>query len=573
MKPFTVIAAALVLSGATWIGACGDSTSSAPPSTVLDTSGFRGVLVANDGTDGVFELRTSTGASTQSLRIATSSPITLSGTVTLGNGLTAQVTGTYDPNTQTVTASGAVQTGFGTIAFTARYANGRLDGTWTGPNGLNGSLSGLGLSLGPVSLYCGPFVGARQGRLNLAVSGSLAGGAAVFAGNQALLLTGSATASSVDLSFANSGRATGAIAGAAVSGDWSDAAGNGTFSATTAGCPVLGVPTTPPVDAGSEPDAGNPDGSTGDGGVLPAGQLFAETESIGDIVVAGDYVAYTYGFTKAISFVKKDGTGHDKTADVCESLCLVPVAFGSSVIFLDGLNVKKVTPPNKTVTTLGTVPVAMLYARADDRYVYFSTQTNEGFYRFDTQQTNSSNNIGRPLGNFDLVSGTLYYTDTGVSSDYAFRKFQGTFTEEPSPLQARANLTPDTVFGGVAAEATGSVFLTSEQPSEGVHVRWVDNQSGAGALITTIPKRTDVYAFLVNLSHVKMDATNVYMFESAVGQTLQGRMLYVSKATRNGTGASELVAFPTTKVRAFQLDAANVYIGLQDGRLLRQPKP
>jgi len=592
MKHMKTLALALALAGTAWIPACGSSSTETPaPSATAD--GFRGVLVAADGTDGVFELRPVSSTTTQALRPLSTQPIALRGTVTLGNGLTAQLTGSYDPATQSLTAQGTVQTGIGAIAFTARFENGQLSGTWTGPGGLSGSLSGLGISLGPIALYCGPFVGARQGRVTLAVSGSLAGGAAVFAGNQALLLTGSASGSALDLSFANGGRATGTVAGANVSGNWSDAAGNGTFSASSSNCPVLGSPVTPPQDAGFDAttdagteggpgqdggtgvdggtDGGSSEGGSGDGGTVTAAQLLMEAETINEAVVAGDYIAYTFGFSKAISFIKSDGTGKDKTDDVCATFCTALATQGQSVIFLDSLNVKRVTFPNKVVTTLGTVPEAMLYARANDRYVWFSSQTQGGFYRFDTQQQNSASNLGRALSNFDLLGEDLYFTDTSNNA-YVFRKFGGDFQAEPTNMQLRTNILPDTVAGGVAAHAAGSVFLTSEQPNNGVTIRIFESQSMTNAVITTIPKVATIPMAVVSVTEVRMDDNNVFVMENALGQTQQGRVLYVAKSTRNGNGATELAAY-NSKVRTLALSGNAVYVGLQDGRLWRQPKP
>lgn len=588
----SIVRAALVLSaGLTWVVACGsDSTTNGGSIPIPATDGFRGVLLSDDGSDGVFELHTTDGTRTQALHLLAGTPITLSGRVTLSGGLSAELTGTYDPDTRTLTASGTIRTGIGTITFDARYADGHLDGTWKGPGTLGGPLAGLGLSFGDVTLYCGPFDSARPGRVTVAVSGSLAGGAAAFTGAPPLLLGGSATATSIDLTFPNRGHATGTIDGATLNGSWSDATGTGSFTATTSACPVLDLPgpiedagadasdsggKNPPADAG---DAGNPPADAGDAGHTDAGaaaNLLQEAEPINDLVVAGDYVGYTFGFSKALSFVKKDGTGKDKTDDVCASQCTTPVAQGSSIVFLDGTNVKKVTPPSKTVTTLGTVPEAMLYGKADDRYIWFSsvTKASGGFYRFDTQQSSSSNNLGRPLNGFDLVAGILYYTDGAEVSDYAFKKFEGTFTSEPSALVARANI-PDTIYGAVASEAAGSVFLTTQQPSSAVSLRWVDHTLGGAATIATLDRDAPGSKGLVSVGRVVMDSTNVFVIEGAAGgQNGSGRVLYVAKTTRNGTSATELVAFPSSKVRAFALDPNAVYIGLQDGTLVRQPKP
>jgi hypothetical protein len=220
---------------------------------------------------------------------------------------------------------------------------------------------------------------------------------------------------------------------------------------------------------------------------------------------------------------------------------------------------------------LGTVPEAMLYGRADDRYVWFSSQTQGGFYRFDTMQQNSSSSLGRPLGGFDLVGSVLYYTNTS-SPNYVFEGLEGNFQGSPSWYHLWSTVAPDTVAGGVASSAANSVFLTSAQPNEGVTVRYVGYTAGSNAVITTIPKTTVGTVAVVGTTQVRMDATNVFVAENAVGQIQQGRVLYVAKSTRNGTGANQLSAY-NSKVRDFEVDSNALYIGLQDGRLVRQPKP
>ncbi len=169
--------------------------------------------------------------------VTAASPIT--GTLKITGGAVINVTGEYDAVTGAFTASG------GGYSFTGTFADGTLNGTYTGPNG-SGLLSALQSNQGAVQVFCGSGGGSSPGgsvsfTWNLVRSGNILVGLSVETGSSAspgeqTRLTGIVSGNDV-LLVVIEGSATGTISGETISGTWtSDEGGSGTWMGTTAAC-------------------------------------------------------------------------------------------------------------------------------------------------------------------------------------------------------------------------------------------------------------------------------------------------------------------------------------------------
>jgi hypothetical protein len=254
--------ACVVALGAAFV-ACGKDE----PGTTETPAGlgeYRG-LVATDTGLGVLAV-TVRDASTTAKGLGTKGGVAVSGTFTFDDASIA-VTGSGDG--RTVTLSGGGYTISGTIA------DGALTVTVSrGASSWSATLFSGGSS---IQLYCGRYDGPKSGPLGVAVVGARAAGAVVVAGKGATLV-GTASGASFQLTgFPPSGKVDGAIAGATMSGTWTDGVGgSGTFDGTPDKCP-RGTGGDAGADTGA--DTGSDTGATDTGSDTGATDTGSDTGS------------------------------------------------------------------------------------------------------------------------------------------------------------------------------------------------------------------------------------------------------------------------------------------------------
>lgn len=530
---------------------------------------FRGVLVGSDGSTGVFELAETTTSAPTSVRLLADSAVPIHGQVALGTGVTANLTGTYDPATGRLAASGTGSVSGVPFQFDATFANGRLSGTYTAL-GVTGNLEGFAGLASSISLYCGNFVGAKQGGFNFAKFSNLAAGVATFTGTSPIVLGGTANGTTLAMTYANGGQLDGTVEATSASGTWTDASGNGTFSATSGACPTVSVGTgvinPPGADGGGLPPAGDGGTPQGDGGTIVPGteaEIATSTDFVDFVAESGDYVAYAGLEGTALSFVKKDGTGKQDIASVCVPNCKGVVAQGAKFTVWDSTgNVKQITPPSTTVTTLpGTLSTSPTFGVANDRYVWFTPAVG-GIQRYDTTAQNSANYpSGETIGGISVFGDYLYYVSQS-NPTYVLRKFNGAFTEEANNLSFYSQITPDDLGIAVNVDAAGYFYLSTKKTGATDVKLWTVEATAElpTKLVSTLDLSTKRYRPL-------LDATKVYLADGVDG----GRLVSVTRATRNGAGATLVKAFPSG-VAAFVKDQTAFYVA-SGKTVVRVPVP
>ncbi len=210
---------------------CSDSTSSG------GSSEFDGTVAAPDES-GVISLAVDgavaslVGVEGLSMDVAgtmgvqASTPV--NGTLKIVGGGTETLTGTYNPDTKQINATG------GGYTFTGTFASKKLTGSYNGPKGA-GAWSAFDKKDGAVDRYCGTYSGDDSGNWNLSRSKDALAGTA-SSGGGAIVLTGNVSGSNVTITIPN-GTATGTISGSSMSGTWSSSGDNGTWSGSKTACP------------------------------------------------------------------------------------------------------------------------------------------------------------------------------------------------------------------------------------------------------------------------------------------------------------------------------------------------
>jgi hypothetical protein len=220
----------LLLGCLTTISACGGESG--------DTTEFEGVL-AGDNQSGTVSITVAAivasvavprpaGAPTAPLEPA--ADVTVTGSLKIKGGSSVTLSGTYNTDTRSLTATG------GGYTLSASFAHGRLSGTLTGPAGT--ILFTAFPKGGPeVQLYCGTFGGDAIGVWNLVRHGNdLAGAFHETDGSGAGVLTGTVSGSNVSVTFTG-GLAVGTLSGNTMSGTWSNTSGdNGTWTGSRDAC-------------------------------------------------------------------------------------------------------------------------------------------------------------------------------------------------------------------------------------------------------------------------------------------------------------------------------------------------
>ncbi|HEX5004631.1 MAG TPA: hypothetical protein VFV65_04905 [Gemmatimonadales bacterium] len=123
-------------------------------------------------------------------------PVNATGTVSIGGGAAAAITGSIEGGTLTMSGGGWTLTG--------SLLNGMLVGTFTAPGGVTGSLSAVASASGsPAKTYCGYFEGsdltadppeAVYGTFSVVIAGDVVLGTAVSEGGNVIDFSGTATA-------------------------------------------------------------------------------------------------------------------------------------------------------------------------------------------------------------------------------------------------------------------------------------------------------------------------------------------------------------------------------------------
>ena len=215
MRISALVALATILT----LAGCGGDDGTGTSSSIS----FRGTF-AGTGDSGVID-------------VTAASPIT--GTLTITGGPVINVTGDYDAATGAFTASG------GGYSFTGTFADGTLNGTFTGPNG-SGLLTALPSNQMTVRVFCGSGGGSSPGgsvsfTWNMVLSGNTLVGLSVETASSAApgeqtRLTGILSGNAI-LLVVIEGSATGTLSGEMMSGTWaSDEGGSGTWMGSTAAC-------------------------------------------------------------------------------------------------------------------------------------------------------------------------------------------------------------------------------------------------------------------------------------------------------------------------------------------------
>jgi len=130
--------------------------------------------------------------------LSSGAPVNATGTVSIGGGASAAITGTLEGGTLNMTGAGWTLTG--------SLLHGQLVGTFTGPGGVTGSLSAVASASGsPAKTYCGYFDGSDLtidppetvgGTFSVVIAGTVVLGTAVSDGGNVIDFSGTATATS-----------------------------------------------------------------------------------------------------------------------------------------------------------------------------------------------------------------------------------------------------------------------------------------------------------------------------------------------------------------------------------------
>jgi len=133
------------------------------------------------------------------------------------------LTGSYNSGNGDVTLTGSGRTLAGTIS------GGKLNGTYTGPDGVGSFGTQHGASASDVQLFCGTYTGDASGVWNLSKAGGTLSGAYADDGGGSEQLTGSLNGSTINLNFTG-GTASGSLTNSTtMSGNWTAGAATGTW--------------------------------------------------------------------------------------------------------------------------------------------------------------------------------------------------------------------------------------------------------------------------------------------------------------------------------------------------------
>lgn len=192
------------------VGACHkDSTGPGSSSALGNYYGVYGASNGSSSAGGSLIIIINVGAATGTL-----TPVGLSG---------VSLTGTYASGSGAVNLSGGGRTLVGTIS------SGKLNGTYTGPDGAGTFGTQQGATSSDVQLFCGSYTGSSQGVWNLSKAGSTLSGAYADDGGGSAQLTGSLSGSTINLSY-SAGTATGTLAtSTTMNGHWTAGAASGTW--------------------------------------------------------------------------------------------------------------------------------------------------------------------------------------------------------------------------------------------------------------------------------------------------------------------------------------------------------
>ena len=230
---------ALSLMSMLFVAACGGDgggNPTGPSSTPTPTTTvFQGALVGV-GETGTLDVTIQTTVAVTALSLTRRPQVAsgAAGSLQLAGGASSiSLTGTYEDTTRQVTMSGGGFTFGGEIA-----ANGAdLTGAYAGP-GASGGFALLNTREGPVTSYCGTFVGAGGGRVVMSISagGTVSGGWVNTANGDSGNISGQRSGISLDLTSDSGISLAGTQSGDSLSGTWNNAIGGGTWHANTVGC-------------------------------------------------------------------------------------------------------------------------------------------------------------------------------------------------------------------------------------------------------------------------------------------------------------------------------------------------
>ena len=272
------------------------------------TTTMSGSLAATDGRTGTLSLTGPAPATVVSGVGSTylvSALITITGTVSLSDGSTAVLTGTWDD------ASGALSVSGGGFMFSGTFAGGILSGSFTGP-AITGVFSlQLGSTSSAVAVYCGTFTGREpddhpagglgtapdNGTWNMIV-GTGAVSVIVMSDEGSPLSLGGTRAGNTVTVTVPGGTATGTISGLAeefVKGNYTIAGGGaGTFQGSTQSCTATAQ--SAPIAAITLNHPGIVNGGGAGRFVLDSTVVFATAwDAAGNVVAAPDLAWYLVG--------------------------------------------------------------------------------------------------------------------------------------------------------------------------------------------------------------------------------------------------------------------------------------
>lgn len=581
---------------------CGSDDPSNPSSSSNDVRGsYRGVLVGADDLSGTVEVTIAPALGTSTtgigLRAGTASS-TVRGTIIVNVPGIGPVTveGQIDQTTGDVSFAGSAAGG--SIAFTGRFEDGILSGTFTSPWG-SGSFSLAKEELGLHS-FCGRFDGSKTGRWNLYTAGSRAGGVMAGSGIHAGLLgTFDGSRVAVDLRGL-SGLAQGTLAGGTVTGTWSAGSGeSGSFTVSEAECSALpprvpgavddaGVPDGGQPDSGrpdaGQPDAGQPDSGQPDSGQPDAGQpdsgqpdaghdggggggpdidVTSESTPVDYMIKIGSRLVFAGYDTTYIGFVNTDGTGRTIVPNACGAGgCRGLVAVGSDAYVWDSLGaLRRLTPPATTISapvaTLSNSPNA---AESDGtKYIFFRQQGPGGFLRYDTVGKTSSSFSGFAVGGMQYLNNALLYTEQ--SSTNALRSLAPDFSSTTNLSPASA-IAPDDLPFACGGDATEQYYFSTQTQAQTKTGRLWAVSGG-----TTTRMTTDGPSIVG--TRLRVDATRVWFLYQNFSQ---GELKFVARSTRNEFGSVQHREWSTETVHAFDFDANYTYTAVGN-RIVRSAKP
>jgi hypothetical protein len=241
------------------LAAC--SSSDEPAGGSGSTTTLSGSLAATDGRTGSLTLTgqapsASVTAAPTAVSASVRAIVTLTGTVSLSDGTTATLTGTWDNVTGALSVTG------GGFTFSGTLLNGALSGSFTGPS-ITGVFSlRVATTATGADVYCGTFTGRTpedhpsggtglgpdNGTWNLVVGASTVDVIVLTDDGSPLVLGGTRSGSTVTITIPG-GTATGTISGASsefVKGTYSAPGPNtGTFQGSKAACTATAETATP----------------------------------------------------------------------------------------------------------------------------------------------------------------------------------------------------------------------------------------------------------------------------------------------------------------------------------------